>query len=121
MQVAPVEGLPQAGEIAAAEDLRQGADGEEEAGPRRNPPCPIPREPAPGDDTVHVDMLREGMAPGVEHGGHADVAAEMTGVAAKARERGGRGLKQQPVDQARVALRERVEGVRQREDDMEVG
>lgn len=33
MQVAPVEGPPQAGEIPAAEDLRQRADGEEEAGP----------------------------------------------------------------------------------------
>ena len=65
-------------------------------------------------------MLREGLAPGVEHGGHAEVAAEMTGVAANARERGGRGLKEPPIEQPGVALRERVECVGEREDDVEV-
>jgi hypothetical protein len=120
MQVALVEGPPQAGKISATEDLRRGADGEEKAGPCGNPAAAIPRERAAGHDAVHVHMLGEGLAPGVEDGGPAEVAAEMAGIAAEARERGGRGLKQQPVDQARVALGERVEEVREREDDVEV-
>jgi hypothetical protein len=49
MQLAPVEGPPQAGEIAAAEDLRQGTDGEEEAGPSGHPARPVRRECAPGE------------------------------------------------------------------------
>ena len=56
----------------------------------------------------------------MEHGRHADVTAEVTGIAAEPRQRGGGGVKQQTVDQARMALRERVEGMREREDDMEV-
>jgi hypothetical protein len=79
MQGALVEGPPQAGEIPAAEDLGQGADGEEEVWTRGNPPGPIPGERAPGDDAVDVDVLRERLAPGVERGGDAEVAAEMTG------------------------------------------
>jgi hypothetical protein len=69
---------------------------------------------------VDVDMLGEGRAPGVEDGGYAHVAAEMTRVAAKGGERGGRALKEQAVDQAGVALGERVEGVWEGEDDVEV-
>jgi len=121
MQVAPDEGPLQAGEIAAAEDLRQGADGEEEGGPRGNPPGPIPRERAAGHHAVHVHMLRESLAPGVEHGGHAEVAAEVARIAAEPQERGGRRLKQPPIDQARVTLGQWVERVGEREDDVEVG
>ena len=121
MQVAPVEGPPQAGEIAAAEDLRQGADGEEEGGSRGKPARPIPRERATRHDAVHVHMLRQGLAPGVEHGGHAELSAEVARITAEAGERGGRGVKEQPIEQARVALRQWVQLVRQGEDDMEVG
>jgi hypothetical protein len=64
MEVAPVEGPPQTGEIPAAEDLRQGADGKEEVRPGGNPPGSIPDERAAGDDAVDVDMLREGLPPG---------------------------------------------------------
>src|SRR5712691_5211323 len=120
MQGAAREGALQPRQIAAAEDLRQGADGEEEVGPRGNPPCPIPRQRAPGDDAVDVDVLRERLAPRVEDGGDAEVAAEMTRVAAEARERGGRGLEQESVDQPGMALGEGVEGVREGEDDVEV-
>ena len=94
MEVAPIERSLQAGEIAGAEDLRQGANREEEAGPSGKPACSIQRERAAGDDAVHGDMLRERLAPGVEHGGDAEIAAEVARIAAEAGERGGRGLKQ---------------------------
>jgi hypothetical protein len=52
-----------------------------------------------------MHVLREGLAPGVEDGGHAEIPAEVARVAAEAQERGGRGLKEQTIEQARVALR----------------
>jgi hypothetical protein len=97
--------------MAAAEDLRQGADGKQEARPRRNPAPAFRREGAASDDAVDVEVLREGLPPGMQDGGHPHLTAEMPRVAAEAGERGGGGLKQQSVDQARVALRQRVEGV----------
>jgi len=66
-------------------------------------------------------MLGEGLPPRVEHGGDAEGTAEVPRIAAKAREGGGRRLKEQAVDHARVALGQRVQGVGQREDDVEVG
>jgi hypothetical protein len=86
VQVVPVEGALQAGEIPAAEDLREGTDREEEAGPSRNPARPA------GHDAVHVHMLREGFSPRVEHGGHAHGATEMARIATEALQRGGRAL-----------------------------
>ena len=120
MEFVPVERPPQSGEIAAAEDLRQGADGEEEAGPRRYPARAVRRQRAAGHDAVHVHVLGESLPPGVEHGGHAEVAPEVPRIAPEGHERGGRALKQQPIDQARVTLGERVEDVGQGEDDVEV-
>ena len=120
MQSAPVEGPPQAGETPAAEDLRQGADGEEEGGPGGNPARAVPGERSARDDAVDVHVLGEGLAPGVEDGGDAEVTAEMARVAAEAQEGGGGGVEQETVEELGVALGERVEGVGQGEDDVEV-
>ncbi len=114
-----VEGLPQAGEIAATEDLGQGADGKQEAAPRGNPVRAVRGERAAGHDAVNVDVLGERLPPGVEHGGDAEVTAEVPGIAAEPRQGGRGGLEEQAVDQVRMALRQRVEGVGQREDDVE--
>jgi hypothetical protein len=56
----------------------------------------------------------------VEDGGDAEVTAEVARIAAEAGERGGGGLKEEPIDQVGVALGQRVERVGQREDDVEV-
>ena len=65
-------------------------------------------------------MLRKILAPGVEDGGDPEVTAQLAGIAAEALERGGGGLKEEAVDQPGVTLSERVEGVREREDHVEV-
>jgi hypothetical protein len=98
VEVAPVEGPLQTSEIPAAEDLGQRAHGKEEAGPRGNPAPPIGRERATGHDAVHVHMRRERLAPGMEHGGHAELPAEVARIAAEPRERGGGGVKEQPIE-----------------------
>ena len=121
MSFTPIERPLQAGEIAPAEDLSQGADGKEERGPGWNPACAVRGEGAAGDDTVDVNMLRKILAPRVEYGRHAHVAPEVTRIAPEAQEGGGRALKEQAIDQPRVTLRQRIERVGQREDDVEVG
>src|SRR2546427_2785679 len=120
VQLAAIEGALQASEKPAAEDFGEGADREEEAGPRGNPTRALRRERAPGDDAVDVDVLREGLPPGVEHRGHTEVTAKMARIATEARQRGRGGVKEQPIDQAGVTLGEWVEVVRERKDDVEV-
>lgn len=66
-------------------------------------------------------MLAEVLSPGVEHGRDAELAAQVAGIAREGLERGDGALEQQGVDEARIALGERVESVGQREDDVEVG
>jgi hypothetical protein len=56
-----------------------------------NPPGPLRRERTTGDDAVQVNVLSERLPPRMKHGGHAEITAEVPGVAASA-ERGGGGL-----------------------------
>ena len=88
VQLAAIEGALQASEKPAAEDFGEGADREEEAGPRGNPTRALRRERAPGDDAVDVDVLSEGLPPGVEHSGDTEVTAEMARISTEARQRG---------------------------------
>jgi hypothetical protein len=59
-------------------------------------------------------MLGERLAPGVEHGGHAEITAEVARIAAEAQECGGGALKEQAIDQPGVALGERIQLMGQR-------
>ena len=56
----------------------------------------------------------------MQNRGEADRATEMPRVATEREQRVGRGAEEEGVQHARVALREGIEIVRQREDDMEV-
>ena len=67
-------------EKQAAEETRQHAHGQEEAGLAGDPTRPVRRQAAPGNNDVDVRMVSERGAPGVEHGGEADARAEMLGV-----------------------------------------
>ena len=66
-------------------------------------------------------VLGEGLAPRVQDGRDADRAAEVSRIAAEGEERLGGRPKQERVDHARIALRERIERMGQREDDVKVG
>ena len=67
-----------------------------------------------------MQMLREGLTPGVEDGRDADRAAEAAGIAAEGEQRVGGRPEQERVDHAWIALRERVERMGQGEDHMKV-
>lgn len=66
----------QPGEEQATEQLAQHLDGEKEGRPRRHPTS-VGRDAAAGNDHVHMGMMRQGRAPGVEDGGDADAGAEV--------------------------------------------
>src|SRR6266508_1888902 len=65
-------------------------------------------------------MLGEVLSPGVQDRRAAEVATEMARIASEGGEGGGDGLEEQRVEDAGIALGERVERMRQGEDQMEV-
>jgi hypothetical protein len=107
-------------EELATEDDSEGADGEEK--PRRcgNPAGAVGGQGAAGDNTMQVEVLGEILPPGVQDRRAAEVAAEMAGIAPKGGERVSDRVEEHRVEDAGVALGERVEGVRQGEDEVEV-
>ena len=62
------------------EQPREHAHGQEEARPAGDPALAVEREAAARHDHVHVRVMGERRAPGVQHGGEADAGAEMLGV-----------------------------------------
>src|SRR5439155_24864841 len=119
-ELAGGEGAVKRLQVFAAEDPGEGADGEQKARRGVDPARAVLGERAAGDDTVQMQVLGEILAPGVEDRRAADVTAEMAWIAGEGGERGGDGAEEQRVDHAGIALRERVQGVRQGEDDVEV-
>src|SRR6266511_141877 len=121
MQLTPLEGSPQTGQIAAPEELGHRPDGEEEAGAGGQPARAAWRQRATGHDTVDVNMLREVLAPCVEDRGHAHGTPEVPRIAPEPLQRRGSAVKEQAIEEPRVTLRQRIEGVGQREHNVEVG
>jgi len=106
-------------ELRATHD-REGPHGEEKRRPARDPSCAVGAEGTARHDTVEVDVLGERLAPGVEDGRDADGPTEVAGVAPEGQKGVGHGAKQEVVDDARIPLGERIERVREREDDVKV-
>ena len=63
-----------------AEQARQHADWEEEAGPARHPVLAVERDAAARHDHMDMRMMGERRAPGTENRGDADAGAEMPGI-----------------------------------------
>jgi hypothetical protein len=70
---------------------------------------------------VEVQMLRQILPPRVQDGRDAERAAEVAWVAAEGEQRVGRRAEEERVEHAGIALGERVEGMREGEDDVEGG
>jgi len=67
-----------------------------------------------------MQVLREILPPRVQHRGNADHPAKVLRIAAEGEQRVDRGAEEQRVDHARIALRERIEQMRECKDDVEV-
>ena len=112
----PVQGV----EVLAAEDAGERADGEEESTSAANPTPASEVESSGGDDAVQVDVEREILSPGVEHGDDGGLGAEVSSVPGELEQGAGGGLKEQPVDEPRTMDRDAIEPMGKREDYVEV-
>ena len=101
-----------------AEETRQHAHGQEEAGLAGDPARPVRRQAAAGRDDVDVGMVGERRAPGVQHGGEADARAQMLRVGGEGGQRLGGGPEQEVVDGGLVLERDGADRGRQGEDDV---
>jgi hypothetical protein len=63
-----------------AEQAREHEDGQDEARPACDPALAVWREAAAGYDHVHVQVMRHGAAPRVQHRHHVDPGAEVLGI-----------------------------------------
>ena len=95
-------------EKEAAEETREHAHRQEEAGLAGDPARPVRRQAAAGDDDVDMRMVGQRRAPGVEDRGEADARAQMLGVGGNGSQRLGRGPEQQVVDDGLVVERDRA-------------
>ena len=102
-------------EELAPEEAAEHAHGEEEAGAAGLPGASVVGQAARGDHTVHMGMMDEGLAPGVEDGEEPEASAEMAGVGGDLLKRSGCGAQQQGVDDLGVLERERRQALRDRE------
>ena len=119
-QLAGVEGVLQLPQEQSAEQPRQHAHRQEEAGAASDPARAVERGAAAGHHAMDVRMMLQGLAPGVEHRGHADLGAEMLGIGGDGGERLGRGAEQDRIDGGLVLEGDRADRRRQGEDDVEV-
>ena len=86
----------------------------------RSPACRPPsarrrRQPAAGDDAVHVRMVRQRRAPGVQDQGHADLRTQMLGIGGDGAQRLGGDIEQQAVDHGLVVIGDGADRRRQGE------
>lgn len=74
-------------------------------------PAAIVAQGPAGDQAVQVHMLIQVLAPSMEHGTHAHLAAEALGIAAEGAQRLPGALEQQPVDHFGVKLDPAIEAM----------
>ena len=105
--------------VFGGEDHRERPDGKKVVGLDPAPELPVCGKPAAGDDAVQVVVVKQGLAPGVQDGGDTGPHAEL--VVRELQKRRAHALEEQRVEGAGVLCDERVERVREGEDDMEIG
>jgi hypothetical protein len=105
----------------AAEEAAEDAHGQEEAGPAGLPGASVVGQAAGGDDTVHVGMMDQSLAPGVEDDEEADLSAEVARVGGDLLKRAASRAQEKRVDEVGAVQGERCQALGQREDDVGVG
>ena len=103
-------------EEAPAEQAREHAHRQEEAGPAGDPALAVRRQPAAGHDPVHVRVMRQRRAPGVQHQCCADACAQVLRIGGDGQQRLGGDVEQQAVDHGLVLVGDVGDRRRQRED-----
>ena len=104
-----------------AEETRQHAHRQKEAGLAGDPARSIRRQPAAGNDDVDVRMVGQRRAPGVQDGGEADAPAQMLRIIGDGGECLRGGPEQEVVDGGLVVAGDGADRSRQGEDDVVIG
>ena len=97
-------------EEAASKQPREHPYRQKETRLAGHPPLAIERETAAGDDAMHVGMMRERRAPGVQDQGHPDACAQMPGIGGDGAQGLGGDLEEQPIDHRLVVIRDGADG-----------
>ena len=108
-------------EKLAAKDAAEDLDREEEGILGMNPAGVAWVETAGGNDAVEMRMQSQVLSPGVQNAEEADLGSEVLGVGRNFEHGLRAGAEEQIVEQAWMALTERVQLVGQGKDDVEVG
>ena len=87
---------------------------------RADPAGAVRGQPATGHDAMDVRVELKVLAPGVQHGQHAGLGTQVLGIGGHLEHGLGGGPQEQVVDDPRIGQCDRVEGIREREDEMEV-
>ena len=107
--------------VLTAEYYGQGSGGKQKAISSGQPAFAVGTDCAPGDNRVDMDVLIEILSPGVQHHGDTDFAADPARIAAELEQGLRGGFEQQVVDESGVALGDRIEVMRQCENEVPVG
>src|SRR6516225_5705515 len=86
-QFAGVEGVLQLAQEQPAEQPPQHVHWQEETGATSDPAGGVKRGSAAGNDAMDVRMMLQGLTPGVQHHGHAELGAKMPGIGCDGGER----------------------------------
>jgi hypothetical protein len=113
LQSALAEGLLQALQKLASDDLRERPDGEQEAVAGGNPPLAIFTEPTARYYEVQMVMGLEFLIPRVQYGSKTDLSPQALVVPSKLEQGPGGGLKEEIEDELLVELGQRIEFVGQ--------
>jgi hypothetical protein len=119
LELSVAEELAEAVAEFGAVDAGQGVDVEEELGIGVFPLGAIQGNAATGDDDVQVVVIQQGLAPGMEDGGEADLGSQV--VAAELQQSLADGLEEEGVEGLAILAEEGIEFMGQGEDEMEVG
>ena len=104
----------------APEQTREHANRQKEAGPAGNPSLAVRRYAAARNDTVHMRMVLEVLAPAVQDSSDANVGAEVLAIGGNGGERFGCGREQPSINVGFILVGDRADCGRQREHYVEV-
>ena len=91
-------------EEATPEQTREHPDREEEPGLARHPAVGIGCETAAGHDAMHMRMMRQGRAPGVQHQGRADAGTQVLRIGGDRAQRLGGDVEQKSINDLLVGV-----------------
>lgn len=119
LQAMLAQGQSQRGQQLAAKQMLEGAQRQQEAGPA-TAPLVVGVDATGGDQAVHVRVMAQGAAPGVQSHQQAWRGAEQAWVGTELKQAQSGAVEEQLVEPGAVELPQHDEFVRQGEHDMEV-